>query len=119
MGSLALVIGWILTIFIGLLALYVLYLIYSGRIDLKCLLCESTSDNSKTPTASMARFQFLIFTFVIGLTLFLVVVGCGSGTPCKFPDIPSSILGLLGISGASYAVGKGIQASADSSKGKG
>ena len=119
MGNLALFTGWMLTIFIGLLALYVLYLIYSGRIDLRCLLCESTSDNSKTPTASMARFQFLIFTFVIALTLFLVVVGCGTGAACKFPDIPSSILGLLGISGASYAVGKGIQASSDSSKSNG
>jgi len=116
MESLALFIGWMLTILIGLLALYVLYLIYSGKIDLKFLLSESTSDK---PTASMARFQFLIFTFVIALTLFLVVVGCGKGTPCGFPNIPSSILGLLGISGASYAVGKGIQASSDSSKGSG
>ena len=116
--SLSLFIGWMLAILVGLFALYILYLVDSGKIDRKCLLCESTSDNSKTPTASMARFQFLIFTFVIALTLFLVIVGCGSGT-CKFPDIPASILGLLGISGASYAVGKGIQASSDSSKGNG
>ena len=116
MANLALFIGWMLTILIGLFALYILYLIYSGKIDLKLLLCESTTDK---PTASMARFQFLIFTFVIALTLFLVVVGCGTGAACKFPDIPSSILGLLGISGASYAVGKGIQASSDSSKNNG
>jgi hypothetical protein len=115
-------IGWMLAILIGLFALYILYLVYWGKIKLTFLLSESTSANP-TATASMARFQFLIFTFVIALSLFLVIVGsigkCSEkGCPC-FPDIPASILGLLGISGASYAVGKGIQASSDSSKGGG
>jgi hypothetical protein len=105
---LTLFIGWMLAIFIGLLGLAVLYYVFTGKIDLTCLLCESTIT---TPVASMARFQLLIFTFVIGLCLFLVIAGNKNGM--GFPDIPNGILGLLGISGGSYVVGKGIQASAN------
>lgn len=105
---LTLFIGWMLAIFIGLLGLAVLYYVFTGKIDLTCLLCESTIT---TPVASMARFQFLIFTFVIALCLFLVTVGNKCGI--QFPkEIPAGILALLGISGGSYVVGKGIQASA-------
>ena len=109
-------IGWMLAIIVGLFAFRILYLIFtSDKIGLELLLCESTTDK---PTASMARFQFLIFTFVIALSLFLVVVGNKNGP--QFPDkIPSEILALLGISGASYAVGKGIQANADNKKDNG
>lgn len=119
MQGLTLFIGWMLAILVGLFALRILYLIYRGKIDMTCLLCESTSDKQPTAMASMARFQFLIFTFVIALSLFLVIVACaGKGGVCaSFPDIPASILGLLGISGASYAVGKGIQASSNSKPG--
>ena len=55
--------------------------------------------------ASLSRFQFLIFTFVIALGLFLVVAHSYS-----FPQIPSAVLTLLGISGTTYAVSKGITA---------
>ena len=50
-----------------------------------------------------------MFTFVISLSLFLVIVSGKNGKPA-FPDsIPGGILTLLGISGSSYAVGKAIQ----------
>jgi len=115
MGSLTTFVGWMLAITIALFALRILYLIYtSDRIHLELLLCESTTDK---PIASMARFQFLIFTFVIALSLFLVIVGNKDGIQFP-PKIPSEILALLGISGASYAVGKGIQASSDKDNGK-
>jgi uncharacterized BrkB/YihY/UPF0761 family membrane protein len=115
MGSLTTFIGWMLAIIIALFALRILYLIYtSDRIHLELLLCESTTDK---PIASMARFQFLVFTFVIALSLFLVIVGNKDG-PQFPPKIPSEILALLGISGASYAVGKGIQASSNKESGK-
>jgi hypothetical protein len=57
----------------------------------------------------MSRFQLLIFTLVIALSLFLVVV-----SKMQFPDtIPPEILTLLGISASTYAVSKGIQVSAN------
>ena len=97
---LALVVGWMLTIFIGLLGLVIIWLIVRGKIDLSQLISEPTGQ------ASLSRFQFLIFTFVIALSLFLIIV---AGDPPKFPDpIPGGILALLGISGGSYVVAKGI-----------
>lgn len=112
MATLTLFIGWMLAIMVGLFALMVLYRIHKDKDALKYLLCESTSGD---PRASMARFQFLIFTFVISLCLLLVTVS----EPIGFPDLPTNVLLLLGISGGSYAVGKGIQASSDSSKSNG
>lgn len=80
------------------MALVVLYLIAMGKIDLSEVLTEPGSNK-----ASLSRFQFLIFTFVIaGLFLLLSVE---SGT---FVAIPDSVLGLLGISAGSYAISKGI-----------
>lgn len=80
------------------MALVVLWLIATGRIDISQILVEPGSNK-----ASLSRFQFLIFTFVVaGLFLLLSVE---SGT---FVTIPDSVLGLLGISAGSYAVSKGI-----------
>lgn len=74
--------------------------IASGKIDIGTLLAESGGG------ASMSRFQLLIFTFVIGLSFFLIVVSTG-----KFPDpIPAGVMTLLGISATTYGVSKGIQA---------
>ncbi len=74
--------------------------IASGKIDIGTLLAESGGG------ASMSRFQLLIFTFVIGLSFFLIVVSTG-----KFPDpIPTGVMTLLGISATTYGVSKGIQA---------
>jgi len=85
-----------------------------GRIDLSRLLSEVGPDG-KTCHASMSRFQLLIFTFVIGMSLFLITVSAK-----KFPAVPAEILTLLGISASTYAVSKGIQASRpDLSKGGG
>ena len=97
--SLALVIGWMLTIFIGLFGLVIIWLVIRGKIDLSELLSEPTGQ------ASLSRFQFLIFTFVIALSLFLIIV---AKPQPDFPGIPGGILALLGISGGSYVVAKGI-----------
>jgi hypothetical protein len=101
--TLAAVIGWILTIFIGLLGAWILFLIITGKIDLTRLISEPTGE------ASLSRLQFLIFTFAIALSLFLIIV---AKTPPGFPEdpypIPGGILALLGISGGSYVVSKGI-----------
>ncbi|MET0790731.1 MAG: hypothetical protein ABW061_04360, partial [Polyangiaceae bacterium] len=56
-----------------------------------------------TGQASLSRFQFLIFTFVIAVgVLYLTVKGEA------FPQLDQGILVLLGISGASYVVGKSL-----------
>ncbi len=97
---LMLICGYVICIFVGVLAFLILRLIYLGEIDLSQLISEPNGD------ASLSRFQFLIFTFVIALSLFLVIVS--ASTP-SFPYIPPTVLTLLGISGSSYLVSKGIQ----------
>jgi hypothetical protein len=96
------VMEWIVVLFIGLVGLIVLYRMASGKIDLQYLLSEENTH------ASMSRFQLLIFTFIISVSLFLIII---SNTPLDFPkNIPGAILSLLGISGGSYIAAKGIQA---------
>ena len=54
---------------IFLFAFLILTGIASGKIDISSLLAENGGG------ASMSRFQLLIFTFVIAVSFFLVVVG--------------------------------------------
>jgi hypothetical protein len=100
MDLLKLVIGWILTIFVGVLALILLFQIGTNRISLKYLISDDRG------FASLSRFQFLVFTFVIAMSLFYLIALKGD-----YPAIPNQILALLGISGGSYVVSKGIQTS--------
>ena len=76
MTNLAIVCGYLICGFVGLLGAAVLWNIFDGTIDLSRLISEPTGD------ASMSRFQFLIFTFVIALSLFLVIVS-GNSADCK------------------------------------
>ena len=96
--------GWVVCGFIGLLAGTIIWYIWSDKIDLSALISETNGD------ASMSRFQLLIFTFVVAVSLFYLVETRKDGT---FPDIPSGVLTLLGISASTYAVGKGISYSRD------
>lgn len=105
MDILILTIGWILTVFLGALELLIVYLIVTGRIDLRKLISEPDSGD-----ASLSRFQFLLFTFVIAMSLFFVIV---RQDPPTFPDIPAGVFALLGISSASYVVSKAIQSTRD------
>lgn len=94
--------GLVITFLFGFM---ILAAIASGKIDISAILEEKAADGTTTG-ASMSRFQLLIFTFVIALSLFLIVVNTGD-----FPaTIPPEVLTLLGISAATYAVSKGIQA---------
>src|ERR1700751_3977764 len=104
MPFLMLVTGYLICGLIGLIGIAILWQIFNGRIDLTRLISEPNGD------ASMSRFQFLVFTFVISLSLFLVIVAGknGDGKPAFPESIPGGILTLLGISGSSYAVGKAI-----------
>ena len=106
--NLSCVFGYIIAVFLGLLGLAILYFILTGKIDLSRLISEPDG------TASLSRFQFLIFTFVIAFSLLIVIAKKGD-----FPTtIPDAIWGLLGISGGSYVVSKGIQTSRDTSLAK-
>ncbi len=101
MQDLELAVGFGVLILIFFLGLAVLVDIAIGRIDLSLLLTEQGGG------ASMSRFQLMIFTFVVSLSLLLIVVNKGD-----FPkEIPNQVLALLGISATTYGVSKGIQAS--------
>ncbi len=101
METVSLVIAWLLAGFLAALMVTIVVLILTGKIKLDKLISESNGD------ASLSRFQFLIFTFVIAASFFLIVVGVD---PPRFPDrIPSEIFVLLGISAGTYAISKGIQ----------
>lgn len=101
-----------------ILALIVLYRILTREIDISGILSISQD-------ASLSRFQFLIFTFTISfcylmILLYQLVHTCdavGARSLCsvsgiRLPDGSGAAL-LLGISGGSYALGKGIQTSGD------
>lgn len=103
--ALKVITAWGLVVFVGLLVGIILWKILTGRIDLTKLVSETNGD------ASMSRFQFLVFTFVIVLMWVYLFFYNGDG---KFPDIPPGVLGLMGISGGSYVVSKGIQKSFES-----
>ncbi len=95
--------GWILCLFVLGLGAAVIWLIARDRINLCKLISESNGD------ASMSRFQLLVFTFVVALSFFLVV----AANPQKLPDVPGSVLSLIGISASSYLVSKGIQSGSE------
>ena len=88
----------------------ILAAIASGKIDISRILEEKGSPGGG---ASMSRFQLLIFTFVVSISLLLIVVNSHD-----FPkEIPSGVLALLGISASTYAVSKGIQVGANNGDG--
>lgn len=93
----------IISLIILLFAFLVLWKIFRNEISMAGLLAEPSKpgDDSDSGKASLSRFQFLIFTFVIaGLYLMLSIE---AGT---FVDIPQNVLFLLGISGGTYVVSK-------------
>src|SRR5713226_4615482 len=85
---LALAMGWILTILIAVFALVIIYKMIKGDINLQYLISGADGD------ASLSRFQFLIFTFVVALGLFLIIMS--KNPPAFPPTIPGGILALLG-----------------------
>ena len=83
----------------------ILAAIASGEIDISRILEEKSAEGA-TGAASMSRFQLLIFTFVIAGLYLLLSIEAGT-----FVDIPNNVLGLLGISGGSFLVSKGMSGS--------
>jgi hypothetical protein len=119
--------GWIsagvavtVALVIAGLALAILWALFKGTINLTYLLAEPADPRAQrddpdgnappeTPKASLARFQFLIFTFVIAGVYLVLCLEAG-----RFVEIPDNVILLLGVSGTSYAASKGIKAAADS-----
>lgn len=97
------IVSYLTAFIVSAYALVVLWKIATDKIDLKDLLEEDTGG------ASLARFQMLIFTFVIALGYFLFIIKALSATPVKFPDLSDTALILIGISGGTYLLAKGIQ----------
>jgi len=96
--DIAMLVALVISVIILGFASVVLYKILKGDIKMEGIISEP--DGIK---ASLSRFQYLIFTFVIaGLYL---VLSLESGT---LIDIPDSVLVLLGISGGSYLISKQI-----------
>src|ERR1700681_3401259 len=98
--------GYLGCIFVGLVGLIVIYKMIIGEINLRLLISEKTGE------ASMSRFQLLLFTFVVAISLLTIIEKKG-----VFPEIPNGVLTLLGISASTYAVSKGIQFSGDNPSG--
>ena len=99
--DLAMLVAIVLSVILLGFGAVILGMILTGQIDLSDILVESGDNGSKK--ASLSRLQFLMFSFVIaGLYLVICVE---SGT---FVDVPPGVLILLGISGGSYVVSKGM-----------
>jgi DMSO/TMAO reductase YedYZ heme-binding membrane subunit len=94
--------GYGVCLFMGLLCATLLWMIWTGKINLSTLLTEANGQ------ASMSRLQLLVFTLVIAISLFILVE-----RGMAFPAIPDGVLTLLGISASTYAVGKAISYSRD------
>lgn len=104
METLYLAAGWIVVLFMAALAIMIIFRIVQGSpngIDLRRLISEENGN------ASLSRFQFLVFTFVIAMGLLVVVLKTGTS-----PSLGGDILGLLGISAGSYVGAKITQKAA-------
>jgi hypothetical protein len=97
MAYLLVPIGIAFMVIMGLLCVMLLIKMWRNEINLCSMLEEANGQ------ASMSRFQLLIFTLVVAVGLFLSILHT-----LTLPDIPNSILILLGISASTYAAGKGI-----------
>jgi hypothetical protein len=97
MNTLLLWIGFGFLLIMGALCIMLLLKMWTNQIDLSTLLDEANGD------ASMSRFQLLIFSLVVAVGLFLFIL-----KNMSLPEIPASILTLVGISASTYAAGKGI-----------
>ena len=105
----------------GIVALFGILLIWRIAADNAL---EDLLDEPESGKASTSRFQLVIFTFVVALSFFLVVVSNvklrqsgGVVTDTGIPDVPGGVLALLGISASSYLVSRGISKSGNGGDG--
>jgi hypothetical protein len=96
---------WVIVIFIGLVGCVIVLKMLTDKIPLNSLVSEPDGK------ASLSRFQLLMFTFVISSIYVVICLQQG-----ELQEISNGVLGLLGISGGSYIVSKGIQMQADKNR---
>src|SRR5262245_33256882 len=86
-------------------AAMVLWKIFQNEISITGLLAEplDPANPAAGVKASLSRFQFLIFTFVIAGLYLLLSIEAGT-----FVEVPQNVLVLLGISGGSYVISKTV-----------
>jgi hypothetical protein len=107
--------GIIALILLGFAAL-ILWKVYDNQIRLDGLLSElpGPKEAPEKAKASLSRFQFLIFTFVIAGLYLLLSIEAGT-----FVEIPTNVLGLLGISGGSFLISKAVSNAKEEESGGG
>jgi hypothetical protein len=115
------IVGYLVCGIVGMFGIALIWKIANNDINLDHLLSDEDG------WASTSRFQLVIFTFVVALSFFLVVVsnvkirqyeGPAKPAPSQneqndqdkspLPDVPGGVLALLGISASSYLVSRGI-----------
>lgn len=91
----------------------VLWEIINGSIDLYGIISEpeDVAKIGEDPKASLSRFQFLIFTFVIAGLFLMLSIEAG-----HFVVIPENVLILLGLSGGGFVVSKAVGQSKGNTK---
>ena len=83
----------------------VLWQIITGKIDLSGIISEpdGAANVGGRAKASLSRFQFLLFTFVIAGLFLMLSIEAGS-----FVNIPDNVLMLIGISGGGFIASKAV-----------
>lgn len=74
-----------------------------GKAELAGLISEPDDGGQGSGKASLSRFQLLIFTFVIAGLFLVLSIEAG-----QFVDVPEGARWLLGISGGSFVISKGV-----------
>ena len=98
--NLAFLVAIAVTVILLVIGLAIAWKVLTDRIDLTYLLAEPD-----TGKASLSRFQFLLFSFVVAGLLLMLSIEAGA-----FVEVPQGVLVLLGISGGGYVGSKTIQA---------
>ena len=99
------IIGVAVIVIIFGLALAVVYRLAFTPDALSGLIAEPADANGQQK-ASLSRFQFLVFTFVVAGLFLLLSIEAGT-----FVEVPPTVLGLIGISGGAFVISKGISKS--------
>ena len=87
--------------FLGIFGV-VIWKMMVNKIDLQNLVSEAAV-GVVPGKASLSRFQLFVFTFVVAGLFLILSIENG-----QIIELPNSVLGLLGISGGSYLVSKGL-----------
>ncbi|WP_419910656.1 hypothetical protein [Hoeflea sp.] len=90
---------------IVLFAAAVLYQIGTGGIPLVGIISEPEDGPHMKgkPKASLSRFQFLVFTFVVAGLFLMLSIEAG-----QMVDVPTNVLVLIGLSGTGFLAGKAV-----------